>query len=177
MTLPQKNFKIQQSFFGPSKKEHGGSLNLKKRKKIRPLDTKMPLHVILKSEKAKGVYSLVRFNDQILKNIHKQAGNFQVTVYKKNVNFNHIHLLIRGKSRRGLQNFFRALAGIIARLVTGATKGKSFGRFWSYLIYSRVLNSWRNDFTYVGNYIDQNDKEVLGIIPYKKRKSRYINTS
>lgn len=112
MTLPQKKFKTQQSFFGPSRKA-----------------------------------------------------------------FNHIHLLVRGKSRRDLQNFFRAVAGIIARLVTRAGKGKSFGRFWSYLIYSRVLSGWGKDFINVGNYIIQNTKEVLGLIPYQERKRRYKNSS
>ncbi len=176
MTLPQKKFH-QQSFFKPSKKAHGGSLNVQKRKTLRPLDTKMPLHLVLKSDKAKGAHSLVKFHNQISKVMDKQAGKFQVTIYERNINFNHIHLLIRGKSRRGLQNFFRSLAGIVARLVTGAGKGKAFGRFWSYLIYSRVLNCWRRDFTYVRNYIIQNTKEVLGLIPYKQRKNCYKNTS
>ncbi len=176
MTLPQKKVH-QQSFFKPSKKAHGGSLNVQKRKTLRPLDTKMPLHLVLKSDKAKGPHSLVKFHDQISKVMDKQAGKFQVTIYERNINFNHIHLLIRGKSRRDLQNFFRALAGIIARLVTGAKKGKVFGRFWSYLVFSRVLNSWKGDFTNTRNYIIQNTKEVLGLIPYQKRKTRYKNSS
>lgn len=176
MTLPQKNLR-KQSFFKPSKKSHGGSLNLRKRKALRPLDIKMPLHVVLKSDKVKGVYALVKFSDQILKVMNKQAAKFQVTIYEKNINFNHIHLLIRGKTRRGLQDFFRSLAGIVARLVTGAVKGKAFGRFWSYLIFSRVLNSWKRDFTNVRNYSIQNNCEVLGLIPYQKRKKNYKNSS
>lgn len=177
MTSPRKKIDKQQSFFKPSEKEHGGSLNLKKRKNIRPLDTKMPLHIILKSDKAKGIYTLIKFNNQISEIIYKLAGKFDVTVYEKNINFNHIHLLVRGKTRKGLQNFFRSLAGIIARLVTGAQKGKAFGKFWSYLLYSRVLNSWKRDFTNVRNYIIQNAKEVLGLIPHKKRKTRPKNSS
>lgn len=137
----------------------------------------MPIHLVLKSEKAKGAYLLVRFNDQISSVIQKQANKFQVTIYEKNINFNHIHLLVRGKSRRGLQNFFRSLAGIVARLVTGAGKGKAFGRFWSYLIYSRVLNSWKRDFTNVRNYIIQNNLEVLGLIPYQPRTRSYKNST
>lgn len=176
MTLPQKKFR-QQSFFKTSVKSHGGSLNLKKRKNIRPLDTKMPIHLVLKSERARGSYLLVRFNNQISAVIQKQAMRFQVTVYEKNINFNHIHLLVRGKSRRGLQNFFRSIAGIVARLVTGAKKGKAFGRFWSYLLYSRLLNSWKADFTNTRNYIVQNTMEVAGLIPYQERKRHYRNSS
>ena len=177
MTSPRSFFKKQLNFFNPAQKSHGGSLNLKKRKTLRPLDTKMPLHVTLKSEKAKGVYALTNFNSQILKVIHNQTVRFKITIYEKNINHNHIHLLIRGKSRIGLQNFFRAIAGIIARTVTGANKGKAFGKFWSYLIFTRILNSWKIDFTNVRDHIIKNTKEVLGLIPYQRRNGRYKNSS
>ena len=175
MTPPRQNPK-QLSFFKPTEKSHGGSLSLHKRKTIRPLDTKLPLHVVLRSDNAKGVYSLTRFAGQISRIIQNMAGKFQITIYEKNINTNHIHLLLRGKHRRNLQNFFRATAGMIARIVTRAKKRKPFGRFWSYLLFSRVLASWKSDFTNVRNYIIQNTKEVLGLIPYQPKKTRYKNS-
>ena len=50
--------------------------------------------------------------DRILAKAQKR---FQVRVYEKGVVSNHIHLAVRGKSRIGLQNFFRVVAGQIAQ--------------------------------------------------------------
>lgn len=180
MTLPHaKSIKNnrQQTFFKNSSKCHGGDLNHGKRKTKRPLDTRMPIHLVMRSKKAKGHLTLTHYQTEITAKIHRLSKRFQISVYEQNINFNHIHLLIRGKKRVDLQNFFRALAGIIARIVTQASRGNAFGRFWDYLIYTRVLNSWKKDFYGVKTYILQNTKEVLGVIPYKTRKSRKLNTS
>jgi hypothetical protein len=40
--------------------EHGGSIRQGRRKLARPVDPKRPLHVVLRSEKAKGDLSLLR---------------------------------------------------------------------------------------------------------------------
>ena len=174
MTSPGRK---QESFFKHHKKAHGGSVNLGKRKSTRPLDSKMPVHVVLKSNKAKGALALVRFDVEIDKILVKMAEKFQISIYEKNINYTHIHLLIRGKNRQNLQNFFRTIAGLIARLVTGAEKGKAFGKFWSYLLYTRVLGSWKKDFANVRTYIVQNTNEVLGLVPYKTRSQKKTNTS
>jgi hypothetical protein len=69
---------------------------------------------------------------------------------------NHLHLLIRAKCRFALQDFLRAFAGVVARLITGARKGRPIGKFWDFLAYSRVV-TWGRDFFGVRAYIVQNE--------------------
>jgi REP element-mobilizing transposase RayT len=173
MTLPQKNCrKKQKSFFPPPRREHGGSLGIGKRKEYRPMDTRLPVHLVLRSHKAKAHLALVHHQKEILRIINRMATKFHITIYEKNINFDHIHLLARGKKRRSLQDFFRAIAGLIARAVTGARKGRPFGKYWTFLLYSRLLNDWTRDFVNVSSYIVQNTLETLGLVPYKQRSRR-----
>jgi len=177
MTLPQLKFrssKKQLSFFENLPRSHGGSQSLGKRKTFRPVDTKQPLHLVLHSDLAKQKLALVNYNSAITKIISRMAERFKISIYEINVNFNHIHLLVHGKQRKNLQDFFRSIAALIARKVTGAKKGKPFGRFWSYLLFSRIVNGWKKDFEYVRNYIIKNTHETLGLISYQRDRAKKI---
>ena len=111
--MKQKDF-LSSSEFG-SKKEHGGALSVGKRRSRRPLSTKHPLHLTLRSEFAYGKRSLLRHRPAIERIMKKAASRFGVSVYKYAVCSNHLHLLVRGKTRIGLQNFFRVFAGHLAQ--------------------------------------------------------------
>ncbi len=54
---------------------------------------------------------------------------------------NHLHLKVRFKDAKRFQNFLRTFAGLLARKLTKAHRGSSFGRFWDGLAYTRVLTS------------------------------------
>ncbi len=162
----------QLQFFSKSSLEHGGKLIQHKRKSLRPLTTKHPIHVVLRSDRARGPLSLLNHQNKIDKILTKWAHKFHISIYEKAIVTNHIHLLIRGKKRIQIQNFFRTIAALIARQVTGSKKAKAFGRFWSYLIYSRCLSSWKREFQIVKNYIVQNTLETMGLASYKPRKSK-----
>ena len=78
----------------------------------------------------------VKWIDQLIKD---KAIKFGVEL-KELVNMgNHIHFKIRIRNRLGFQNFLRSITNLIARYITGARKGKRFGKFWSGLAYTRVL--------------------------------------
>ncbi len=67
------------------------------------------------------------------------------------------------------------IATLIARQVTKARRGKPFGKFWSFLIFSRLLTSWRGEFEIVKAYIEKNTLEATGAIRYVPRKGqRYV---
>ena len=74
--------------------------------------------------------------------IHSEARKNFITI-GDGVNMgNHFHLKIKCRHRIGFQKFLRVITGRIARLVTGAQKGKPFGRkFWDMLAFSRVLTT------------------------------------
>lgn len=161
-------------FFAKQPHSHGGTLAVGKRKKLRPMDMRKSLHIILRSERAKKGLALVNHRRKIERVLVKMKTKFRIVIYDQNINFDHIHLLVRGRRRKDLQDFFRSIAALIAREVTGAKKGKPFGKFWSLLLFTRIVD-WRRDFENVRRYITQNNLETWGLIPYKQRK--YRNTS
>lgn len=99
------------------RKEHGGSLSIKKRKTKRPLSRKNPFHVTLRSDFAKGKRSLLRHKNLIYKIIGKASRRFNVKVYEQSICGNHIHLLVKSHYKINLQNFFRVVAGHIAQQI------------------------------------------------------------
>lgn len=174
----------QKNFFKASVSSHGGSLSIGKRRSRRPIHTKNSLHIVLRSEIATGSRSLMK-NSQLVRRITLKASKrFNVQVYEKAICGNHLHLLIRGKSKINVQNFFRVLAGHIAQEILrqfpltekergGAPKQKGClknrRKFWSLLLFSRVVG-WGRDFANVSSYVIQNTREALNLIPYTERR-------
>lgn len=175
----------QLSFFLHPRKEHGGSLSVGVRRSRRTLSTTQAIHVTLKSEFAVGARSLSRHRELIRRIVHVNEKRFGVRAYRQAICGNHIHLLIRGRTRAGLQNFFRVVAGHIAQTILAkrplsvdemqrresGARGcrKNRRRFWSLLLYSRLV-SWGREFARVAGYIRRNRLEALYIIAYRERE-------
>jgi REP element-mobilizing transposase RayT len=138
--------------------EHGGEVRLGRRKLKRPLDVRRPLHVVLRSTRARGAWSLrAGANERLLRSASRRyARRYAVRIYDFANAGNHLHILLRPMCRLGFQNFLRVFAGISARLVTGARKGNPVGRFWDHLAYSRVVQ-WGRDFFGVRKYVKNNE--------------------
>jgi hypothetical protein len=98
-----------------NRREHGGSLLLGKRRKKRPLCLKSSHHLVLRSDFAQGPRSLLRHRPLINRIITKAKKRFDIKVYCFAIASNHIHISVKGKTRSGLQNFFRVVAGHIAQ--------------------------------------------------------------
>jgi len=160
------------------RREHGGSLTHGKRRAYRPMNPRLSLHVTLKSHKAIGKWSLFNHRKLIESVLRKSQRLFHVKVYNYAIHGNHIHISIKGYSRESIQNFFRVFAGHSAQQILelcplpeikgGAPqKGckKNQRKFWSYLLYSRVV-SWGRDFRNVQAYIGKNARQVAEIIDY-----------
>ncbi|MBN8536569.1 MAG: transposase [Deltaproteobacteria bacterium] len=96
-------------------KEHGGQTPKARQRRKRPLSVKEPLHLVLRSDYARGARKLTKHQPMIQGILKKAAGRFKISIYEKAINTNHIHLLVRGKTRESLQNFFRVTAGHIAQ--------------------------------------------------------------
>ncbi len=192
----------QGTFFKKQKRAHGGSLAENKKRESRPLNPKLSHHITLKSHLAYGVRSLFKHQKMIHSLIHKTAKHFNIKVYEVSVNSNHLHLLIKGPNRIAIQNFFRVLAGHSAQrilkdypLIIGTKGGapqatltqpkkpkkackKNQRKFWSYLIYSRIV-TWGREFQTVARYIQKNILESMQIIAYEPRtkQNKKQNTS
>ena len=139
-----KNYRRQPSLFPEEKRftEHGGEIRKGKRKTRRPIATKAPMHLVLKSTRAKGPLSLLqkktaRFLVSLLSIL---SAKYDVRIYSQANSGNHLHLVVCAKTRLGLQYFLKVLTSKIALEVTGAIKGRAFGKFWDYTAYSRIAS-------------------------------------
>lgn len=176
----------QQNLFKNATLQHGGSLAVGRRRSRRPLNSKKSLHIVLKSNHAIGGRCLFRHKKMILFVMRKACSLFRVKVYNFAIAGNHIHLLVKGSSREDVQNFFRVLAGHSAQNILKLYPMKKRGgapdlkpgceknrrKFWSYLIYSRVI-SWGREFQVVSKYIQQNLLESLGLIAFHRQPVRH----
>ena len=151
---------------------HGGEYTPGKRKKARPISTKRPIHLTLRSSHAVGCYSFRtkrnrEFISALIKFLSRKWG---VRIYEFSINSNHLHFALRALTRKGFQNFLRTLASQIAAFVTGAKKGRPFGKcFFDLPAFTRIAQ-WGKDFKRLKAYVIQNVLEASGVIPYQPRK-------
>lgn len=142
----------------------GGSQKKGNPKTARPVSTKQLMHVVLKSDKAVGSTSFLRFERNILvlaKNLSLNAG---VQIKDMVVMGNHIHIALKCNRRGALTVFLRALCGIIARKVLSAEKGtpSSIQGFFSGRPFSRIVAIGRKSYLTIRDYFQLNRLEKLG---------------
>ena len=121
------------------------------------------MHIVLKSNRAKGPWSLKHRKNQskITSMVYVYAHRFRVHVYRFANVGNHLHLLVKAKDRKDLADYLRVLAGRIAITVSGARKYvKRIGKFWNHLCWSRLVK-WKKDFHFVQRYIFANELEAI----------------
>ena len=130
------------------------------------------------------VYKLVH---RVIKRYSKR---FHVKIEQCSVNFDHIHMNIRIPRRAMSHYFLRVVAGQIAqelqnsqllREVTDTPKvkagivAKRLMKLWLVRPFTRVVHGWRAYIT-LRNYIQLNEREVNGVIPYQKERLRGLST-
>jgi REP element-mobilizing transposase RayT len=175
-----------------TKLEHGGEQSLGKRKTARPLAVKRPVHLVLRSSKATGKLSMLApaHHDLVQSLIWKYAAKNQIKIHRFANAGNHLHLLIQAKTKAGFRAFLRTISGLIARLITGAVKGRPAAntlqgnvatqaarfqtKFWDHLAFTRVV-SWGKDFKKTCDYVIQNVMEACGL--GSKRKQAWITNA
>ena len=155
---------MQPSLFGRAlaaelaRTEHGGDFRRGRRKLERPISTKRPIHVVLTSQKARGPWDLRRHAPAVRKALRDMAHRFGIRVYDFANVGSHLHLLVRTRRRDEFSGFLRSFAGIVARRVTGARRGRPSGRFFECLAWSRVVR-WGRDYLGVRHYVFRNQIE------------------
>src|SRR3954454_13112036 len=137
---------------------HGGALRRGRRKLERPVSTRRPMHVVLTSQRARGPWSLRRHDKIVREALRTIAQRFGVQVYDCANVGSHLHLLVRARRREAFQGFLRSFAGLVARRITGARRGRPSGRFFDGLAWSRVVE-WGRDYFGVRHYVFRNQIE------------------
>ena len=144
--------------------EHGGDLHKGRRKLRRPFSPDAPIHVVLKSHRARGPWSLLhrRNRSRVETLIHEQAKRAGVKIYRHANVGSHIHLLIRAHSPQAFRKFMRVLPALIARHVMQAKKGLTpQGRYWDLIPYSRLIQ-WGREYRALCAYLAKNRLEACG---------------
>lgn len=149
--------KLQYSLFPSPPREFGGSLSNGTRKLARPLQTKTPIHLVLKSNRQ----DLIKYGAAIKAQMQRQSIKNSVKIYHHSINSNHLHLLISFKHRGSYKKFIRAFTAAVAKLM-----GKSL---WSLLPYTRIA-TWGREFRFLLDYISLNQLEAEGkILRHRER--------
>ena len=138
--------------------EHGGAVRRGQRKLERPVSTRRPMHVVLHSHRARGPWSFRKHERPVRDALRDMARRFDVRIYDFANVGSHLHLLVRARRREAFQGFLRSFAGIVARKVTGARRGRPAGHFFTGLAWSRVV-SWGRDYFGVRHYVFRNEIE------------------
>jgi REP element-mobilizing transposase RayT len=155
--------KKQLDFFNLTipKSAFGGSHLKSHPKCARPISCKDLMHVVLKSEKAKGALSFARIEREIQQLARKLGLKLGVKINDIVVMSNHIHLSIRVMSRRAFKAFLRSLSALIIRkLCKGMVTGKNF--FFNGRPFSRIIASGRRSYATINRYFDLNRLEKIG---------------
>jgi REP element-mobilizing transposase RayT len=147
-------------------KTHGGELLKGKRKGFRPLNSKRPLHLVLRSQAVLKHGSFHKHNRLLKSLLALYTKKYKVHVYDVAVCTNHIHLVVRFAVRGEFQNFLRVFCGQVAQRISNA-KG-----FWLHRPFTRVLE-WGRDLQKALAYVTQNELETHGIVQYQSRRGRY----
>ncbi|MBK9293179.1 MAG: transposase [Oligoflexia bacterium] len=131
-----KEFKSQLFF--------GGSLTTKRaHRTARPLSTRYPIHLVLRSSKAVGKNSFWEKKNKFL--IKQALNKFSLRWGIKIINCanvgNHLHLYMQLSNRFTYEKFIRSLTGTLALQITRHNKnlGEGAKNFWDYRPYTRIV--------------------------------------
>src|SRR4051812_25976221 len=84
---------------GVAPREHGGSVRAGLRKLARPFDGSRPLHIVLRSSRATGAWSLrLRSTEvRVRETLNRLARRHGIRVYRFAAAGNHLHMLARAR--------------------------------------------------------------------------------
>lgn len=162
----------------------GGSLSKKANGRgARPISSKDPMHLVLRSTKAKGKFSLGHSSNvrRVNEIIQKNCVKYGVKLIEYSNNFSHLHLLAKFPSRALYLRFIRSVTSSIAIAVSGANKLKAlkeiFGAkgFWDFRPFTRIVKSFRG-YKIARDYVVLNQLEAMGIVPKREGRLRDVET-
>lgn len=129
-----------------------------KRKIKRPLSTKNPIHLILRSSKQ----DLRKNEREVIQNWNRLARKFGVRTYRVVVASDHLHALVRLHSQRLYNQFIQALTGMLSKRLQVKWRNRPTTR----------LAQWGKDFRRLKQYLELNFLEANHILEYRPKRTR-----
>ncbi len=144
-------------------KAYGGELmkTRKGRQGPRPLDTRNTMHLVLRSSKAKGLWSFNRPENykKIKAILAKFTTKYGIQILSMATVGNHLHFHIKLTNRHTYKPFIRAVTASIVMTVTKKSRwNKAKEKFWDYRPFTRVIVGFKS-FLNLKDYIKINQLE------------------
>lgn len=156
----------QQAFkakgFEKPKDWFGGSYLKSHPKSKRPLDSKMPLHIVLRSNRS--VLRLPKTYARINQLVEQIAKKYGVRIYEFANVGNHLHLLVKIPRVHLWAGFIRELTGRISQIAQGLTGREKGTAFWASRPFTRVVKGWNRAYRIVKDYLLLNRLEGEGLV-------------
>jgi REP element-mobilizing transposase RayT len=161
----------QLSFIEKRQRFFGGCLLRSHPKEARPLSTKEPVHIVLKSEWAIGPSSLLQHADFVDRTIRAWAKKCGVKIYELVNVGNHLHLVVVLTKLSLYRKFIRTITALIARHVgqrnrgvgratqSGKDKMENHFQFWLARPYTRIV-AWGRDWKNILKYMQKNRSDA-----------------
>lgn len=156
-----KGFDRQGDCFG------GSLLKGNNPKTKRPLESKLPIHLVLRAKK--GTLGLPKTFKQVNETVAETSKKHGVKIYKYANLGNHLHILIKISSVRRWAAFIRELTGRIAQLVKEFTLDDN--SFWLHRPFTRIVRGWQKAFRTAKEYVELNQLEANGHISRHETKT------
>jgi REP element-mobilizing transposase RayT len=140
----------------------GGSYLKSHPKSRRPLDSKMPLHIVLRTNR--NILRLPKNFARVNRMVESVAQKNGVRIYEYANVGNHLHLLVKIPRVHLWAKFIRELTGRIAQ-VAQDLKGQQKGeKFWSSRPFTRVVKGWKRAYRIAKDYLLLNQMEGEGLL-------------
>jgi hypothetical protein len=172
-----KQLSFQGKGFDKPKDIFGGSLlNGNNPKTKRPLETRFPLHLVLRAKK--GGMRQPNAIKQVHDIVYKTAKKHGITIYKFANSGNHLHMALR-LTHMALRltrlmrwrGFIKEVSGRIASLMRKIKVTEPGESYWLYRPFTRIVRGWKKAFKNLLDYIELNILEAEGYISRKDTKT------
>lgn len=161
----------QSSLHGFPEKERAfspGKRTTRASRQYRPRGTKEAMHVVLRSDRARGAESFLKYDRVVRFVIGKLASRHGVRIYSIVNAGNHLHITLKLSKQFLWHGFISGITGGIARAIGFKRDKGSRQGFWNSRPFTRLI-SWGKDYNIVKDYHVLNQLEVDGAVPPRSR--------
>ncbi len=159
----------QHSFHGFPKEQRAfapGKRTTRAARQYRPRGTKEAMYLVLRSDRARGAKSLLKYDGVVRAVIAQLAQKHGVRVYRVVNAGNHLHITLKLSKQFLWKGFISGITGGIARAVGFQRKRDENSKqgFWNSRPFTRVI-AWGRDYDVVKDYHTLNQLEADGAVP------------
>jgi hypothetical protein len=170
MARRQARKQRQLSLFDDKRQSAFGGSRLKSHpKQARPLSTKAPIHLVLRSENARGARSFLRVSKEAHEVFARTCAKRGIKIYKYANVGNHFHVIVRLSKLFQWKPFIRELTSRLAALVEGPAK------FWTGRPFTRILHGWGKNFRTAIDYVVLNQMEAAGLLTRREVRAYRVS--